>query len=159
MHQFEYLKVVVCPQAVSTPSLMVGVPSLSVAAGCYLLVSEVRRADTICCWPHIPPSPDQPHRSAHLLIPIWRHDLYNHRIILCICCAGAGLYGGICPLRPCATTHTALHSIQALSTCTFYCIYRIFIYFSDLEFFSSAPPDLCNVKYNNEPNFEFQNKR
>ena len=60
MHQFEYLKVVVCPQAVSTPSLMVGVPSLSVAAGCYLLVSEVRRADTICQWPHIPPPPDQP---------------------------------------------------------------------------------------------------
>ena len=40
MHQFEYLKVVVCPQAVSTPSLMVGVPSLSVAS--WLLSVSVR---------------------------------------------------------------------------------------------------------------------
>ena len=40
MHQFEYLKVVVCPQAVSTPSLMVPVPSLSVDT--WLLSVSVR---------------------------------------------------------------------------------------------------------------------
>ena len=42
MHQFEYLKVVVCPQAVSTPSLMVPVPSLSVDVDTWLLSVSVR---------------------------------------------------------------------------------------------------------------------
>ena len=117
MHQFEYLKVVVCPQAVSTPSLMV--PRPQPECGCWLLSVSVRGEEGRY-YLLLASHPTTSHTTQ--LHTDMETRLDNHPIfaVLVPACMEESAH--------CATAHTAQAAgTRSNYTYTFYCIYCILI--------------------------------